>query len=101
MIALNPAAALGAPQAAALGAAQNIGRNASRNASPNAADTGAARLPKDAKIFSAHPAATAAPHGMSIPFGGNACISATTRQQSAPQQAAPQVSAAVARSRRQ
>ena len=46
-------------------------------------------------------AATAAPHGMSIPFGGNARTSTATGQQSAPQQAAPPVSAAVARSRRQ
>ena len=100
-IALNPAAALGAPQAAALGAAQNIGQNVNRNALPNTSETNAAHLPKDAKIFPAHPVATAAPHGMSIPFGGNARTAPATGQQPAPQQAAPQVSAAVARSRRQ
>jgi hypothetical protein len=72
-IALNPAAALGAPPPTmAFGAAQHIGQNTGRNAPPTAAETSAARLPKDAKIFPAHPERTAAPQGMAIPFGGTA-----------------------------
>ena len=104
-IALNPAAALGAPQAAALGAAQNvtqnIGQSPGRSALPNTPETSAARLPKDAKIFPAHPGATGAPQGMAMPFGGNARTSSATGQQPVAPQAAPEISAAVARSRRQ
>jgi hypothetical protein len=98
-IALNPAAALGAPHAAAMGAAQHISQNIGQNTARNTADTAAVRLPKDAKIFPAHPPANAAPQGMAIPFGGNARTAGTAGQQQP--QAAPQVSAAVARSRRQ
>lgn len=125
-IALNPAAALGAAQAMPMGAIQNIGRNAADTAPQTAAQPSpsaslnaslqaaapAVPLPQGAKIFPAHPTRSAAPHPMLMPFGGNrpdgvvrtSTPTAPTAQlpaQQASQQTAPQVSAAVSRSRRQ